>query len=316
MRLTGDHVRVRVPATSANLGPGFDALGLSLGIADDVEVRALAGASVSVEVTGQGAGELPDGEDHLIVRAIRAALDEVGAPQVGLHLVCHNRIPHGRGLGSSAAAVVAGVLAVRALISEPEALDNPAVYRIASRFEGHPDNAAPAILGGATIAWTADDGPHATSLPLHPGVDAVVLVPEVRVPTRTARGVLPATVPHGDAAANAARAALLVQALCHRPELLLPATEDRLHQTYRAPVMPATFELVRALRAEGQAAVVSGAGPSVLVLEDRADSAAQDEARARLLGATGPDGVTETGWRVLRPGIGGAATTARVPAGA
>ena len=314
MRLASDHVRVRVPATSANLGPGFDALGLALALADDVEVQAVAGA-VSVRVTGHGAGELPDGEDHLVVRAIRAALDDVGAPQVGLRLTCHNRIPHGRGLGSSAAAVVAGVLAVRALIGEPEALDNPAVYRIASLFEGHPDNAAPAILGGATIAWTAEDGPHATSLPLHPEIDAVVLVPEVRVPTSTARGVLPATVPHADAAANAARAALLVQALCHRPELLLPATEDRLHQSYRAPVMPATYELVRALRNAGQAAVVSGAGPSVLVLQARSDAATQDEVRAGLLGPTGPDGITETGWRVLRPGIGGGATVVRVSDG-
>lgn len=312
VRLTADHVRVRVPATSANLGPGFDALGLALDLADDVEVRALAGAEVSVEVTGQGAGELPTGEDHLVVQAIRAALDDVGASQVGLALRCHNRIPHGRGLGSSAAAVVAGVLAVRALISEPAALDSSAVYRIASRFEGHPDNAAPAIMGGATIAWTGADGPHATSLPLHPEVDAVVLVPAVRVPTRTARGLLPPVVPHVDAARNAARSALLVQALCHRPELLFPATEDLLHQGYRAPAMPASLELIKVLRERGQAAVVSGAGPSVLVLETRAQAGEQDGVRAELLGPT-TDGVTATGWRVLRPGIDRVgATTERV----
>ncbi|WP_182111658.1 MULTISPECIES: homoserine kinase [unclassified Actinotalea] len=312
MRLGSDHVRVRVPATSANLGPGFDALGLAVEHHDEVEVRALGSADVTVEVSGEGAGELPTGEDHLVVRAIRAALDEVGAPQVGLHLTCVNRIPHGRGMGSSAAAVVAGVLAARMLIAEPEALGDTVAFRLASRFEGHPDNAAPAILGGATVAWTAADGPHATRLPLHPSVRPVVLVPPTRLSTSTARGVLPATVPHADAALTAGRAALLVQALCHRPELLLPATVDRLHQEYRAAVMPGTWELVRALRDAGQAAVVSGAGPSVLVLEDatRGDEGAR--ARSALLGEPGRHGATPSGWRVLAAGVAQGAVAERV----
>ncbi|WP_199423464.1 homoserine kinase [Actinotalea solisilvae] len=303
MRLGSDHVRVRVPATSANLGPGFDALGLAVAHYDEVEVKALGSAEVTVEVTGEGAGELPTGEDHLVVRAIRAALDEVGAPQVGLHLTCVNRIPHGRGMGSSAAAVVAGVLAARMLVAEPQALSDTVAFRLASAFEGHPDNAAPAILGGATVAWTAPDGPHATALPVHPGVTPVVLVPPHACSTRTARGVLPAMVPHADAAHTAGRAALLVQALCHRPELLLAATEDRLHQSYRAQVMPGTAELVRALREAGQAAVVSGAGPSVLVLEDATSGDAGARGRAALLGPVAPDGTTPSGWRVLTPGI-------------
>ena len=297
MRLICDHVRVRVPATSANLGPGFDCMGLALAHYDTIEVRALGSPDVRVEVTGEGAGELPDGEDHLVVRAIRAALDDVGAPQVGLELRCENRIPHGRGLGSSAAAVVAGILAVRVMISEPEALYNTAAFRIATQFEGHPDNAAPAILGGATISWTGPDGPHATQLDLHPDVVPVALVPQVRLATRTARGVLPATVPHADAAYTAGRAALLVQALCHRPELLFEATDERLHQEYRAQVMPATMQLVRALRAAGQAAVVSGAGPSVLVLERASDG--DDGARARDEVVAGVGG----GWSALVPGI-------------
>ncbi|MBX9246445.1 homoserine kinase [Actinotalea ferrariae] len=303
MRLGSDHVRVRVPATSANLGPGFDALGLAVAHYDEVEVKALGSAEVTVDVSGEGAGELPTGEDHLVVRAIRAALDELGAPQVGLHLTCVNRIPHGRGMGSSAAAVVAGVLAARMLVAEPEVLTDTVAFRLASAFEGHPDNAAPAILGGATVAWTAPDGPHATALPLHPSVTPVVLVPPHACSTSTARGVLPPTVPHADAAFTAGRAALLVQALCHRPELLLAATEDRLHQGYRAQVMPGTAELVRALRDAGQAAVVSGAGPSVLVLEDvtRGDEGAR--ARAGLLGPVAADGTTPSGWRVLTPGV-------------
>lgn len=298
MRLGSDHVRVRVPATSANLGPGFDCMGIALAVFDEIDVRAVSSAQVTVEVVGEGSGELPTGEDHLVVRAIRAALDDVGAPQVGLHLRCVNTIPHGRGMGSSAAAVVGGILAVRMLIAEPEALFNTAAFRIASAFEGHPDNAAPAILGGATVSWTGADGPHATALPLHDEIVPVLLVPQERCATITARGVLPATVPHADAAFTAGRAALLVQALCHRPELLHEATEERLHQEYRAKVMPATLELVRALRDAGQAAVVSGAGPSVLVLERAAQTVAADAVRARLLAdAAG------SGWQVLKPGI-------------
>ncbi|GEN78364.1 homoserine kinase [Actinotalea fermentans] len=297
MRLVCDHVRVRVPATSANLGPGFDCMGLALAHYDTIEVRALGSTDVRVSVTGEGAGELPDGEDHLVVRAIRAALDAVGASQVGLELTCDNRIPHGRGLGSSAAAVVAGILAVRMMINEPEALYNTAAFKIATQFEGHPDNAAPAILGGATISWTGPDGPHATQLPLHPDVVPVALVPQVRLATRTARGVLPGTVPHADAAFTAGRSALLVQALCHRPELLFDATAEKLHQEYRAPVMPSTWRLVRSLREAGLAAVVSGAGPSVLVLE-RASAGDESAAiRRQVLAETGED------WAVVAPGI-------------
>ncbi|WP_250445659.1 homoserine kinase, partial [Actinotalea sp. C106] len=199
MRLGSDHVRVRVPATSANLGPGFDALGLALGHHDEIEVRALGSPEVTVEVRGEGGADLPSGEDHLVVRAIRAALDHVGAPQTGLHLRCVNAIPHGRGMGSSAAAVVAGILVARMMIADPGALDDAEVLRLATAFEGHPDNAAPALLGGATIAWETPSGPRATVLPVHPDVEPVVLVPSVRCATRTARGVLPPTVPHRDA---------------------------------------------------------------------------------------------------------------------
>ena len=276
MRLGHDHVRVRVPATSANLGPGFDALGLALGLYDDVEVRALGTAEVRVDVVGEGAGEVPDGEDHLVVRAVRAALDQVGAPQTGLHLVCHNRIPHGRGLGSSAAAVVAGMVAARSLIVDPEALDDDVALALATQMEGHPDNAAPALLGGATVAWTDRGGPHAVPLTVHADVAPIALVPATRLATRVARGVLPAVVPHVDAASQAGRAALLVEALARRPDLLFPATEDLLHQQYRASVMPDSFALVEALRRRGVAAMVSGAGPTVLVLARAVGSAATD----------------------------------------
>ncbi|MFB9249795.1 homoserine kinase [Sphaerisporangium melleum] len=268
-------VVVRVPATSANLGPGFDSLGLALSLYDEVEVGLVSddgpdagqGSGVEVHVEGEGAGELDTGEGHLIVRAIRATLDLAGAPQPRhLRLRCRNRIPHARGLGSSSAAICAGILAARALAAPW--LSDDEVFALATRMEGHPDNVAPCLSGGLTIAWSDRSGtPHKLELSPHGGVQPVVCVPRTRLSTEEARGLLPKDVPHADAAANAGRAALLIAALTQRPEsgLLLAATEDRLHQTYRAPAMPATADLVERLRVAGVPAVVSGAGPTVLV---------------------------------------------------
>jgi homoserine kinase len=261
---TAGPVRVRVPATSANLGPGFDALGLALGLYDDLAAEVSSGG-VRVTVTGQGAGELPDDDQHLVVRAMRATFDVLGAQPAGLGVECVNRIPQARGLGSSSAAIVAGVLLARALVADGERrLDEPAVLRLAAEIEGHPDNVAPCLLGGFTLAWTEAGGARAVSLPVADAVRPTVFVPAERGLTATARAALPATVPHADAALTAGRAALLVHALTTDPALLLPATVDRLHQDYRAPGMPGTSALVSALRAAGVAAVVSGAGPSVL----------------------------------------------------
>lgn len=265
MRLTADHVTVTVPATAGNLGPGFDALGMALGVTDEVEVWALGSPRIEIEIAGEGADSLPRDESHLIVRAIRATLDAVGAPHTGLRIVARNAIPHGRGLGSSAAAVVAGIAAVRGLLAEPEALDHEAMLRIATEFEGHPDNAAPAIWGGATAAWIDVAGAHAVPLVVADAIETAVLIPSAVLPTKQARAVLPAQVPHRDAAFNVGRASLLVAALAGHVEALFPATEDRLHQGYRAGVMPAAAAMIEHLRAQGLAAVVSGAGPSVLV---------------------------------------------------
>lgn len=291
-RVARARVRVRVPATSANLGPGFDTLGLALGVWDEVEVRTLAGPT-RVRVRGEGAGTVGEGEDHLVVRALRAGLDAAGGAQVGLELVCDNRIPHGRGLGSSAAAVVAGLVAARGLLGG--FLDDDTVLRLATDLEGHPDNAAAALLGGATVAWTDGSRARAERIELDPALTVTVLVPEGRMLTRRARAVLPDTVPHRAAAANVSRTALLVLALQGRPELLLTGTEDRLHQDYRADVMPATLGLVRALRARGLPAVVSGAGPSVLVL-----GALDDVTRAAVVGE---------GWHVSSPPVATAGAT-------
>ncbi|MEV4555995.1 homoserine kinase [Kitasatospora sp. NPDC049285] len=264
-------VRVRVPATSANLGPGFDAFGLALGLYDDVVVR-VSDSGLSVDIAGEGSENLARDERHLVVRSMRAAFDRLGGQPRGLEVVCANRIPHGRGLGSSSAAICAGIVAARAVtIGGASALDDDALLALASELEGHPDNVAACLRGNFTVAWTEDDG-LARTITLDPSdrVVPVVFIPSTEVLTETARGLLPKTVPLSDAALNAGRAALLVEALTRRPELLLTATEDRLHQDYRASAMPDSAALVGALRAEGVPAVISGAGPTVLALTDEA----------------------------------------------
>ena len=278
-------VTVRVPATSANLGPGFDSLGLALDLWDDVVVTA-GGEGVEVTVTGEGAGAVPADARHLVVQAVHRALDALGEPHPGLRLSCTNRIPHGRGLGSSAAAVVAGLLAGRALVADGrQRLPDDQLLALASEMEGHPDNAAACLLGGLTLAWSDDTGVHAVRLEPRPDLRATVLVPGSQLATETARGLLPVSVPHADAAHAAGRAALLVAALTGAADegLLLPATEDRLHQDYRAAAMPATAELVRTLRAAGHPAVVSGAGPTVLVLDTGLGAELEAPAGWRLL---------------------------------
>lgn len=257
---------VRVPASSANLGPGFDALGLALALHDEVCAH-LTDGPTRVTVTGEGAGELPTDERHLVVRAMRATFEVLGVPPPAAALTCHNRIPQARGLGSSSAAIVAGVLLARALVAGgSERLSDADALRIAARLEGHPDNVAACLLGGFTIAWGGAEEARAARLEPDRRVRPAVFVPADTGLTATARAALPATVPHPDAAHAAGRAALLVHALTAAPDLLPDATEDRLHQRYRAPGMPATAALVDKLRAAGVAAVVSGAGPTVLAL--------------------------------------------------
>jgi homoserine kinase len=254
-------VRVRVPASAANLGPGFDAFGLALGLYDDVVAR-IGEGGVHVDVAGEGADDVPRDKRHLVVRAMRAAFEKMGGQPRGIELVCANRIPHGRGLGSSAAAIVAGVLAARELVLG--GLPDDEVLALCAEIEGHPDNVAAALLGGLTLAWRSGSAVQAVRLPVAEGVAPVAFVPGTKSSTAKARRLLPDVVPHADAAVNAGRAALLVEALGRRPDLLMPATEDLLHQPYRAEAMPRTAALVASLRAAGVPAVVSGSGPTVL----------------------------------------------------
>jgi homoserine kinase len=265
MHWRGQPVTVRVPATSANLGPGFDALGMALALHDVVEARVIAGG-LAIEVSGFGEDAAAAGEDHLVIVAMRAAFRMLGGQPPGIGLRCVNAIPQGFGLGSSAAAIVAGLLAARALAGGGPALPDAALLRLATRLEGHPDNVAACLAGGLTIAWTSPSGTQCARLAPVAGLAPVLCVPENPVATSAARGLLPPAVPHADAAANAARAALLIAGLTSDPGLLLAGTEDFLHQPYRAAAMPATAGLIRSLRAAGIPAVVSGAGPSVLAL--------------------------------------------------
>lgn len=288
---------VRVPATSANLGPAFDCAGLALTCHDVVEF-AVAPSGLSVEVRGVGAGDLSTDETHLVVRAFRAACDELGWQPSGLRVVADNGIPQGRGMGSSAAAVVAGVLGAWSLCPDVDTVDGNAVLRLVTELEGHPDNVAACLFGGATLSWIGEQGAVADTLPVHPEILPVVLVPEGTLSTHAARRLLPDLVPHADAAFNAGRAALLVHALIGEPGMLLEATEDRLHQRQRTEAMPKTLELIDRLRAEGHAAVVSGAGPSVLVLSRRhPDDPTGDLANAARVREVAE--LSPAGWSVL-----------------
>ncbi len=289
----GRAVHVRVPASSANLGPGFDSVGLALGVWDDCVVTTTDEPGVVVEVHGEGEGAVPLGADHLVVRTLSAAWGELGfAPPAGVRLVCHNAVPHGRGMGSSATAIVTGIIAAQGLCGFT-AIDRTAVCDLASRLEGHPDNASASVFGGLTVSWSDDPGApgatHTARPPIHPQLDVVVFVPSVQLSTAKARSVLPAQVRLADAAANSARVGLLVHALTSDPSLLLPATRDWLHQEARRRSYAESMDLVDRLRAQGHAAVISGAGPSVLVLTTRQ---AQPQVKA------GGDG-----WRRLAPGI-------------
>jgi homoserine kinase len=287
----GRAVAVRVPATTANLGPGFDTLGLALSVYDELVVRSLPAGELQIDVTGAGSDQVPRDASNLVVRAMAYAFEAVGRRMPGIALSTRIVIPHGRGMGSSGAAVVAGLLAAQGLLAGDVEFGPSLLLRLATELEGHPDNVAPALFGGLTIAWVDEHGPQHKKLLVHRGVAPLVFVPEFTMATNVARTLAPLQVPREDAVFNVSRSALLIAALMQSPELLLAATDDKLHQNYRAQAMPETDRLVRALRAEGFAAVLSGSGPSVLVL---ADGPGRRLEAARLAAS-----VTDTPWEAL-----------------
>lgn len=271
-----------VAASSANLGPGFDSVGLALGRYDRIEVETTE-TGLRIDVTGEGAGQVPTGSEHLVATAIHRGLAAAGVCAAGLVVRCRNAIPHSRGLGSSAAAVVGGLAIANSLVAQIDfkPFSEAQLIQLASEFEGHPDNASAAVLGGAVVSWTeattgcAPPGYAATRLRLHPDIRLFPGIPELRSSTAQTRVMLPAQVSHEAARFNVSRAALLVVALTERPELLMAATEDVLHQAQRAPAMPASADYLRVLRECGVPAVLSGAGPAVLALTAGTDLPAE-----------------------------------------
>ena len=283
--IPGTKVTVTVPGSSANLGPGFDTLGLALGIYDTVEVE-VTESGLEVEVFGEGADDLPKDSSHLVVKAIRTGLHAANAVAPGLKVTCTNTIPQSRGLGSSAAAAVAGVSAANGLAGAPLSVEE--VVQLSSAFEGHPDNASASVLGDAVVSWTEIpvDGHSqptykAVGIPVHADIRATALVPNFHASTNAVRRVLPEQVTHQDARFNVSRVAVMTVALQTHPELLQEGTRDRLHQPYRSDVLPVTAEWVNRLRNRGYAAYLSGAGPTVMVLSTApVDETILDQARA------------------------------------
>lgn len=303
--MAGASAAVSVPASTGNVGPGFDSMGLALEHRDSVRLTVLE-EGLEFELDGEGSESVPRTEDHLLVRSVRAAWAAAGVPvqdQPGMRIEARNRVPHGRGMGSSAACAVSGVVAANALLLSEHRLDDDAVLQVSASMEGHPDNVAPALHGGLTISWGEPGVWRTAPVAVDPSIIPIVAIPNYEVSTALARSLLPETVAHGDAAHNAGRAALLVDALTRRPQHLLAATDDRLHQPFRAPAMPPSAQLVARLREQGHAALISGAGPTVLILApsvQEADAAEQAVAEASAAPAAGGEHVT---WRVLRLSI-------------
>lgn len=299
--LQGSTATVRVPGTSANLGPGFDSLGLAVSLYDTLSITVLATPDLEFELSGEGVEQLPLDASHLVVKTLDIAWARLGYSRGGVRVAANNVLPHGRGLGSSASAIVAAIMAANALVAPADQQDAAWVLQLASELEGHPDNVAPAIFGAVALSWQEGTGFASAKLTPSGRVIPVAAIPDVELNTARARGMLPATVPHADAAANAGRAALLMHALSAEPRFLLAGTRDYLHQDYRAEAMPGSAALVAQLREEGHAAFISGAGPTVMTLANGVDEAEQIVRRITELGAnTSMPAVSGVSWRVLR----------------
>lgn len=264
-------IQVQVPATSANLGPGFDSFGLAFSLHDRYVAQVLDEPGLDIDVTGEGADDLPRSEKNLLVKAMYRGFDFLGGRPKGIAVRALNVIPHGRGLGSSASAIVGGLSLARALVlTGIEKMSDESLLQIATEMESHPDNVAAALYGGAVIAWQEEHHgksvAQAINLAVDPRIRGIAFIPSTGLSTSKARKMLPEMIPHRDAARNSANAALLGHALTLRPDLLFRATEDFLHQSYRQEAMPASFSLLQKLRGAGVAAFISGAGPTVMAL--------------------------------------------------
>ena len=278
-------IQVQVPATSANLGPGFDSFGLAFGMHDRYVAQILDEGGLDIDVTGEGADEVPRTDKNLLVKAMYKGFDFLGGKPKGVAVRALNVIPHGRGLGSSASAIIGGLVLARSLVlTGTDKMSDEDLLNIANEMEGHPDNVAAALYGGATVAWQdvvkGKAIAHAVHLPVDPRIKVMAFIPSTPLATKKARTMLPETIPFADALRNSTNAALMTQALTIRPDLLFTATEDFLHQRYREEAMPASFALMTKLRAAGVAAFISGAGPTVLALHTEGDEESIQLSRA------------------------------------
>ena len=306
MKPVCDSVSVCVPATSANLGSGFDVAGIALDYADSL-VFTLNDTlddsqDVRVIIHGEGEDTLPKDETHLVVRAFRKACEAFGLPRLRFTLEAHNRIPQARGMGSSASAIVSGVAAAWAFAHNGN-LNKQAIFELASSIEGHPDNVAPAVFGGLTTSWKNGDEFHTVRYGVSKQIRATIFVPNFTLSTQMARQAPPEKVPYVDAVFNVSRACLLpiafgdfgdfgdsrdsanscdscVKSTLSRNDLLFTATQDAIHQPYRASLMQPTWDLVKALRDKGFAAAISGAGSCAAVFYEEKSPATVDENNA------------------------------------
>lgn len=305
MKPVCNSVSVCVPATSANLGSGFDVAGIALDYADSL-VFTLDDSlddsqDVRVIISGEGENTLPKDETHLVVRAFRKACEAFGLPRLRFTLEAHNRIPQARGMGSSASAIVSGVAAAWAFAHNGD-LNKQAIFELASSIEGHPDNVAPAVFGGLTTSWKNGDEFHTVRYGVSKQIRATIFVPNFTLSTQMARQALPEKVPYADAVFNVSRACLLpiafgdfgyacdsadsadsadacdscVKSTLSRNDLLFTATQDAIHQPYRASLMQPTWDLVKALRDKGFAAAISGAGSCAAVFYEEKSEASEE----------------------------------------
>lgn len=264
-------VQVSVPATSANLGPGFDSFGLALEMRDRYAAQILDEATFDVDVSGESSEDVKKDKSHLVIKSMLRGFEFMGQKPRGIALRALNVTPHGRGLGSSSSAIVGGLALARELVlGGDQLMSRDEMMFLAADLEGHPDNVAAAIFGGATISWFENiygvNTGRAVGIPVHPEIKAIVFIPPTHLATTKARKLLPENILHRDAVLNSSHTALLTVALSTRPDLLLTATEDFLHQNSRSSAYPKSMALVEKLRSAGAAATISGSGPSVLVL--------------------------------------------------
>ncbi|CAN2181332.1 ThrB Homoserine kinase [Candidatus Nanopelagicaceae bacterium] len=264
-------MQVQVPASSANLGPGFDAFGLALAMHDRYVAQVLDDSILDIDVTGEGADEVPRNDKNLLVKAMYKGFDFLGGRPKGLAIRALNVNPHGRGLGSSASAIIGGLVLARALVLNGEDhMSDIQLLSLATDMEGHPDNVSASLFGGATISWFEVEkhksSAHCIHLNVDPRIQVMAYIPSKALATSKARKMLPESIPFADAVRNSTNAAVMSHALTTRPDLLFVATEDFLHQSYRAEAMPESYALVQKLRGAGVAAFISGAGPTVLAL--------------------------------------------------